>query len=125
MELLEGLNNLTFEVKPIKKIKHLHPELKLHEILNNLSLELKLQERINKLPLELIWNIMKYILNPQPKALLNEIRSFHLRDIGMKLYCSNDLVRLSRNKNKKTIIKYLKSRDRSVELNVLWDYINH
>jgi hypothetical protein len=61
--------------------------MELHEKLNNLSLEIKLHERIKKLPLELIWNIMKYILNPQPTELLNDIRSFHfLRDIGLKLY---------------------------------------
>ena len=46
--------------------------MELHEKLNNLSLEIKLHERIKKLPLELIWNIMKYILNPQPTELLNE-----------------------------------------------------
>nr|QDY52328.1 hypothetical protein 6_40 [Mimiviridae sp. ChoanoV1] len=48
---------------------------------------MNLQELIDNLPLELVYKIMSYILKPQPKILLNDIKNYYLtKNLGMKLY---------------------------------------
>ena len=48
---------------------------------------MNLQELLDELPLELIYKIMSYILKPQPKELMEDIRNYHFyKDLGLKLY---------------------------------------
>lgn len=48
---------------------------------------MNLKELIDNLPLELIYKIMSYILKPQPKFLLNDIKNYYsTKNLGMKLY---------------------------------------
>ena len=48
---------------------------------------MNLYDLINKLPLELVWKIQSYILKPQKKEILIDIKSFYkLRNLGLKLY---------------------------------------
>ena len=48
---------------------------------------MNLRELINELPLELVYKIMSYILKPQPKELMEDIRNYHFyKDLGLKLY---------------------------------------
>ena len=48
---------------------------------------MNLQDLINELPLELVYKIMSYILKPQPKELMEDIRNYHFyKDLGLKLY---------------------------------------
>lgn len=48
---------------------------------------MNLQELINNLPLELIYKIMSYILKPQPKFLLEDIKNYYeSKKIGYLLY---------------------------------------
>ena len=48
---------------------------------------MNLQELLVELPLELIYKIMSYILKPQPKELMEDIRNYHFyKDLGLKIY---------------------------------------
>ena len=48
---------------------------------------MNLQKLIDNLPLELIYKIMSYILKPQPKFLLEDIRNhYQTKNLGIKLY---------------------------------------
>tara|TARA_Y200000002_G_scaffold374938_1_gene376430 strand:- start:789 stop:1271 length:483 start_codon:yes stop_codon:yes gene_type:complete len=48
---------------------------------------MNLQELLNKLPLELIYKIQSYILKPQPKKLLYDLKHFQVsKKLGEKLY---------------------------------------
>ena len=45
------------------------------------------QTNLDSMPHEIIGKIMDYILNPQPKELLNDIKNYHItKEIGLKLY---------------------------------------
>lgn len=48
---------------------------------------MNLYQLINQLPLELVWKIQSYILKPQNKELLLDIKSFYkLKNLGIRLY---------------------------------------
>ena len=48
---------------------------------------MNLQQLIDNLPLELIYKIMSYILKPQPKFLLEDIKNYYqTKNLGIKLY---------------------------------------
>lgn len=55
------------------------------------------QTNLDSMSHEIICKIMDYILNPQPKELLNDIKNYHItKEIGLKLYkkriVTNDIV---------------------------------